>query len=30
MFEMFGTFSNETASDIHAGMVAVMRLDLNY
>ena len=30
MFEMIGTFSNETASDVRAGMVAVMRLDLNY
>ena len=30
MLEMFGMFSNETASDVLAGMVAVMRLDLNY
>ena len=30
MFEMFGTFSNETAADVRAGMIAVIRLDLDY
>ena len=30
VFEMFGTFSNETASDVRAGMIAVIRLDLDY
>ena len=30
MFEMFGTFSNETAADVRAGMIAVIRLDINY
>ena len=30
MFEMFGTFSNETAADVCAGMIAVIRLDINY
>ena len=27
---MFGTFSNENAADVRAGMLAVIRLDLNY
>ena len=30
VFEMFGTFSNENAADVRAGMLAVIRLDLNY
>ena len=30
VFEMFGTFSNENATDVRAGMLAVMRLDVNY
>ena len=30
VFEMFGTFSNENAADVQAGMLTVIRLDLNY
>ena len=30
MFEMFGMFSNETAADVRAGMIAVIWLDLDY
>ena len=30
VFEMFGTFLNENAVDVRAGMLAVIRLDLNY
>ena len=30
VFEMFGTFSNENAADVQAGILAVIRLDLNY
>ena len=30
VYEMFGTFSNENAADVRAGMLAVIRLDLNY
>ena len=30
VFEMFGTFSNENAADVRAGMFAIIRLDLNY
>ena len=30
VFEMFGTFSNENATDVRAGMLTVIRLDLNY
>ena len=30
VFEMFGTFSNENAADVRVGMLAVIRLDLNY
>ena len=30
VFEMFGTFLNENAADVHAGMIAVIRLDLDY
>ena len=30
VFEMFRTFLNENAADVRAGMLAVIRLDLNY
>ena len=30
VFEMFGTFSNENAADVQAGMLAVICLDLDY
>ena len=30
VFEMFGTFLNENAADVRAGMLTVIRLDLNY
>ena len=30
VFEMFRTFSNENAADVRAGMLTVIRLDLNY
>ena len=30
VFEMFGTFSNENAADVRAGMLTVIQLDLNY
>ena len=30
VFEMFGTFSNENAGDVQAGMIAVIHLDLDY
>ena len=30
VFELFGTFSNEKATDVRAGMLTVIRLDLDY
>ena len=30
VFEMFGTFSNDDATDVRAGMLTVIRLDLDY
>ena len=30
VFELFGTFSNENAVDVHAGLIAVTWLDLDY
>ena len=30
VFQMFGTFSNENAADVRAGMLTVIPLDLNY